>query len=692
MTTTSERVHRNVPRRLAGLLTAALIASAVPASAGNGTRDYLVRDGDSCLGIAIRELGDRRAVRQIHKLNPQLGELPHDLVAGQVLKLPGTVEASADAKLTDRRGDVQIRRAGEDAWNRAASGADLYRAWRVGARERATAEITFADTSTIAMRQNTVVIIFGKGAGSQAARASATLEQGTLRSRLAELDGTLAVSTVSADATLTTGRALVSLDGTGKTRVATHSGTGSTVRGKKKKRTVQVAAGFGSAVERGKDPTPPVPLPPTPTWTQAPALLLATGVGNLASAPAGAVATLAAAWQPVAGAVRYRVELSLDAEQREIVNTVEVGAEVTSVEVQQVPAGEYFIAVTALDAAGFESIPPPPQTVRVLALDLPLQPGGTVALGAALPAQAGLTCGLDGDAAGGVPAFVQPGPQTVRCRDEAGGEATVSVVVAGAEVVAPARPPSLRIGGPPVEALIALTGRVDAAATLSVQAPAGIEVEAVAATSTGLRAVLRAGAGASAGSAELQVVLAPAGGGAPVHLGVFALELTAPAERVPPTPRPLAGAAGLGEAAPARLRIGVLAGVTTTAGCTDCPPEVTNPRRDGLEVVLGLAAQVPIRSWLAAEGAISRAPDVNAETLSTVGAQVLWPGRIRPALRAGVSLRQIGDPGGYAGAAVGVDLTPRLSLSADATLRLAPGATRDDRYYTLTTGLLWRAL
>jgi hypothetical protein len=690
MTASSERVQRRLQRVPAGLLVAVWLASALPASAGNGTRDYLVRDGDSCLGIAIRELGDRSAVRQIHKLNPQLGELPHDLVPGQVLKLPGTMEASADAKLTDRRGDVQIRRAGEDEWNRASSGADLYRAWRVGARERATAEITFADTSTIAMRQNTVVVIFGKGGGSQAARASATLEQGTLRSRLAELDGALAVSTVSADATLTTGRALVSLDSTGKTRVATHSGGGSTVRGKKKKRAVKVAAGFGSAVERGKDPTPPAPLPPTPAWTQAPALVLATGAGNLVGSPGSAAATLAAAWQPVAGAVRYRVELSLDAEQREIVNAIEVGADVASVEVQQVPAGEYFIAVTALDAAGFESIPAPPQAVRIMGLALPLQPGGTVALGAAVPVQPGLTCGLDGDAAY-APAFVVAGARTLRCRDDAGHEATVNVNVGAAEVVQPARPPALRIGGPPVETLVTLTAPVDAAASLSLRTPPGVHVDALAATSTGVRAVLRAEAGASVGPGQLDVLLSPAGGAAPVQLGGFAIELTAPAERAQP-PLPAARGGGLGAAAPARLRVGVLAGVTTTAGCADCPPEVLNPRQDGLEVVLGLTAQVPLRPWLAAEGAISRAPDVDAETLSTLGAQVAWPGRIRPALRAGVSLRQIGDPGAYAGAAVGIDLTPRLALSADATLRLAPDATREDRYYTLTTGLLWRAL
>lgn len=84
-------------RRLALVIVAALAAvgasgaSGAPASAQPArepTVEYIVKAGDTCVGIAQRELGDRDGYVAIHRLNPRLGKLPHVLRAGQRLRLP----------------------------------------------------------------------------------------------------------------------------------------------------------------------------------------------------------------------------------------------------------------------------------------------------------------------------------------------------------------------------------------------------------------------------------------------------------------------------------------------------------------------------------------------------------------------------------------------------------------------------
>ncbi len=149
--------------------------------------------------IAVKVLGDRRLLPELHRLNPQLGPLPHALKAGQVIKVPH-VEPTADAQLTGKTGNVRVRRPSEADWDAARRGMDLFRAWRVGAEERAAAEVTFADAQRLYLREHTVVIIYGpERRRARLDAPEAVLERGALRSRLAELTGTpLKVTTPSA--------------------------------------------------------------------------------------------------------------------------------------------------------------------------------------------------------------------------------------------------------------------------------------------------------------------------------------------------------------------------------------------------------------------------------------------------------------------------------------------------------------
>ena len=200
--------------------------------------DYVVQEGDTCIRIARRVLGNRDAYHDIHKHNPEMGPTPHKLVPGTILKLPRASNVP-DAHLTNKRGPVGVRQPAANLWERALRGMELFRQWQVRSQAHASAEVTFRDHSTIQMRENTVVIIYGPTErAAQRAPTTAVLERGTLRTRLAELDGdqALVVNTPSAESTLAEGSALISVDQAGRSQIANHVGTPVRVRSRQRGR------------------------------------------------------------------------------------------------------------------------------------------------------------------------------------------------------------------------------------------------------------------------------------------------------------------------------------------------------------------------------------------------------------------------------------------------------------------------
>jgi hypothetical protein len=112
-------------------LSAATVVAVAGARADQPPDDYVVQGDETCMEIASKVLGDRRLLPELHRLNPQLGPLPHALRPGQIIKVPH-VEQGPDARLTRKIGDVRFRRPSEGAWDAARRGMDLFRAWRVG--------------------------------------------------------------------------------------------------------------------------------------------------------------------------------------------------------------------------------------------------------------------------------------------------------------------------------------------------------------------------------------------------------------------------------------------------------------------------------------------------------------------------------------------------------------------------------
>ena len=364
----------------------ALVAHTAPVRADD-TYDYVVKkDGESCYSIATRELGDRSMLPVLHRLNPQLGPLPHNLRAGQILKLPKQVVAP-DAHLTGASGSVRVRKAAETVWDAARRGMELFRAWRVGAEDRSSAELTFRDDDRLALRENTIVIIYGpEKVRARLTPGQAVLEQGTLRSRLGDLSPTLRVTTPTAIATIGGGSALVGvieLGGAGGTAstVANHDGR-SAVLTSKVGGTVKVASGMGSRVLAGKRPEKPRKLVPPPAWD---------GPDPIAFAALAADgANVTAAWTRQPKAAWYRLEVL--APSGTVVAAVEVPANVNRFELVRVPVGHYQARVSSIDADRLEGRPSSLLAMTVLPVAIRAPGAAVVAAPAVLDADA-----IDGD-------------------------------------------------------------------------------------------------------------------------------------------------------------------------------------------------------------------------------------------------------------------------------------------------------
>jgi outer membrane protein OmpA-like peptidoglycan-associated protein len=455
---------------LAGAHAGAGAPSSALAQTNADTFEYVVQPGDTCAGIAKRYFGSSKRYDIIHRHNPGMGPTPHDLAPGSILMLPRTGlvrDAGPDAEVTGSRRRVEARAADEGAWQLAAIGLDLFRGWRVNTLSRAWAELTFRDTSVLELRENTLVIIYG-ASGSSARRSSteATLDRGALRSRLGELAGgaRLAVETPSASAELEGGRALVTVDDAGTSRLANHGKGKATVSGKgkaKKKRPTSVTSGMGSKVVTGSPPAPPIVLPPAPAWAPEQTTRF------VAIPDAGATAVVRWIGEPKAAA--YRVEVARKPDGRDVVADAVATGDVTKVELRGLPVGDYWLSVASIDADQFEGVPSDAIAVRVVAGAIELADGTALTLGptpddgettpilavahgSTFVAPDGMTCSAAGTEPSARIVLTTPGTNAVRCSDASGVAIALLDVEVGAAPPVSIAPKPTTVAEPPTPA------------------------------------------------------------------------------------------------------------------------------------------------------------------------------------------------------------------------------------------------
>jgi phage tail protein X len=176
------------------LVTALALVLRAPAAAQDGGGEdtilYTIQVGDTCYGIAQRFFGNPRQCHEvIYRYNPHMGSDASNIRPGVTITIPVRNQNAPDARVTRTARDVQARSSSSADWRSARRGLGLYRGWHVSTEESASAEVTFRDESQIQMRENTLVIIYGGTAENTARRrtSQATLERGTLRSRLGDL-------------------------------------------------------------------------------------------------------------------------------------------------------------------------------------------------------------------------------------------------------------------------------------------------------------------------------------------------------------------------------------------------------------------------------------------------------------------------------------------------------------------------
>lgn len=614
-------------------LLAVLVALAPTAAHADDTTAYTVKAGDTCLGIAIGVLGDRKELAAIHKLNPQLGPTPHDLVAGTVLKLPAK-RRRADAKVARTHKTVEVRKANDDTWTKATVGNELFKAWRVGAREQASARLEFADTSAIELRENTVVVIYGATAAATAP-AKATLETGGLRTRLGELDGKVVeIETPSSVVDVGPGSSVVEVDTTGTTRVSNHVGTSARLRGRVGGSTT-IDAGYGADAPKGKRPSKARPLPPAPVWAQVPAL--AVGWRDIG-------ASLHATWNAASGAAQYRLELVPDrgsGDEPAIIQLV-VPSTITAVDLRGIPSGVYQLGISSIDATGLEGAAARSRTIRgatlavagsgVPASDLDVVAGApanaprTLAVGDLLEVPAGVTCTIAGRA------VATAGTSAVACHV---GSASADLAISTPPVdvaIASDAAGGVHVGDVSTMEL-AIMGPLAATAKLVATSDDHVRVVSVTRTATGASLVL---AGRTAGQAQVRLALITSAGEVPVGAITVDVEATVVRDASPTLVLP---------ARQPRIWVSAFGGVTAREGADAF---------GGASVEVGITRHVAVDAGAAVGGGGRDTVDAGV-----IGKLDLHP--VTPMLRLGAIVDLSGEAGGRAGLATRIDIGSRVA-------------------------------
>lgn len=347
---------------------------------------------------------------------------------------PVAAHDGPDGKITHRRKEVRTQPDPEQEWRDAEVGDLIYKLGRVNTLENSTAAVVFRDDSNVAMRANTLLIIYGHHAlrNKQIVATGAGLERGTLRARLGELEantdqnGKAAVDTPGARTDLEGGNSLLKVDDAGTSRIHNHGDGNTNVTARAGGQT-KVDKGMGVKVVKAKRAAKPIPLPPTPTWLQNPAVFL--GVS-------GRISELRGSWGPIDEANSYYIEVAADVDGVDVLSAIEVPKSVENFEVHGLAPGSYHVRVASVDDDQFESIPSVVRSVELLDVGLtgpggvePVWPddgaGGLTPVPVVLPGTvfslpAGIRCGTTAQTLEVEPVFVEQGTHELYCENDAG--------------------------------------------------------------------------------------------------------------------------------------------------------------------------------------------------------------------------------------------------------------------------------
>jgi hypothetical protein len=318
---------------------------------------HIVRPGENLHFITRKYLGDKLLWRENWKLNPGI-EDPDVLEPG--LRLQVLIErrdSVPTARLRSLAGRVEGRPQ-PIPWNRARELDLMLEEDGLRTGPQASTEMEFQDGTRVLMTEDSVVYLRRRGRRlvgeppraveivEGQAEVAARRPPGSDRTIEILVGGTRAVSRSDETGVAQT-RARRTEDA--GARVMVYEGGSEVESGGSK---VEVARGMGTAVEQGQPPAPPEKLLPAPGG-----LLPESGTRLTYN-------DVELAWQPVAAAASYTVELCGDADCALLVER-RAGLDETRWTPEAPPPGDYFWRVTAVSASGLDGYPSPGSALGV---------------------------------------------------------------------------------------------------------------------------------------------------------------------------------------------------------------------------------------------------------------------------------------------------------------------------------------
>ena len=361
---------RRLPLRWAGMVAGALLGTLSAFSAtGKTTPGYLeqvlqwtVQAGETCSVISESLYGSAEHAVLLKRYNQIQCREGQSLKEGLVLVVPESVTELPPASLQSLTPTVRAKAPGS-SWEKASPQMPLFKWYSVNTLQDARADIRFLDRTNVYLSEHTLVVIYGSAKDSPLASGAAPnveLEEGELRAGLAALrNGVVAVATKGGGHIEASSSETVLRRQSERTTVSVFDGQ-ATVHSAGE--VVSVPKDYGTSFVAKAPPKPPRPLPSAPNWlgSRTPTVVLAPD-GN---------GTVYAAWKPVPKAKEYRVEVSLDSRFETLVARELTSADVRAFQGENMPAGQYYVRVQAIDHEDFLGIATSARSVRLVSMSL----------------------------------------------------------------------------------------------------------------------------------------------------------------------------------------------------------------------------------------------------------------------------------------------------------------------------------
>lgn len=281
----------------------------------------------------------------------------HNLLKdGAAVRIPKNMLKTGQipAKVTKFSGNVEIARNFDWKWVKVVPDMLVQEGDWIRTRAKSSVEVKQDDGTVIVLRPNTKILFESNGSASTARGEIRTtklkLDEGSILSRvkkLAQRDSRFEISTPTATSFIRGTEFRVKVEPEGATRLEVLEGR---VDFGDEQQHVSVAGNFGSlAAAQGVTPEAPHALP------AAPAELLSPENRQVLE---GDLSNYNFAWSSVSNAVRYHLEVTADAEFKQLVDETWVdgtSAQVQSLDLSDLGPGTYYWRVSALDAQGYES-------------------------------------------------------------------------------------------------------------------------------------------------------------------------------------------------------------------------------------------------------------------------------------------------------------------------------------------------